>query len=28
VVVRATRANVDVAQTGDNWFQLRYVKMK
>jgi peptide/nickel transport system substrate-binding protein len=28
VVVWATRANVDVAQSGDNWFQLRYVKMK
>ena len=28
VVVWATKANVDVAQTGDNFFQLRYVKMK
>jgi peptide/nickel transport system substrate-binding protein len=28
VVVWATRANVDLAQTGDNFFQLRYVKMK
>jgi peptide/nickel transport system substrate-binding protein len=28
VVVWATRANVELAQTGDNWFQLRYVKMK
>ncbi len=28
VVVWATRATVDVAQTGDNWFQLRFVKMK
>ena len=28
VVVWATRDNVDLAQTGDNWFQLRYVTMK
>jgi peptide/nickel transport system substrate-binding protein len=28
VVVWATRANVDLAQTGDNFFQLRFVKMK
>jgi peptide/nickel transport system substrate-binding protein len=28
VVVWASRANVDLAQTGDNFFQLRYVKMK
>ena len=28
VVVWATRDNVDVAQTGDNFFQLRFVKMK
>ena len=28
VVVWATRANVEVAQTGDNFFQLRFVKVK
>jgi peptide/nickel transport system substrate-binding protein len=28
VVVWATRANVEVAQTGDNFFQLRFVKLK
>jgi len=28
VVVWATRDNVDLAQTGDNFFQLRYVKLK
>jgi peptide/nickel transport system substrate-binding protein len=28
VVVWATRANIDLAQTGDNFFQLRFVKMK
>ena len=28
VVVWATRDSVDLAQTGDNFFQLRYVKMK
>ena len=28
VVVWASRANVDLAQTGDNFFQLRFVKMK
>jgi peptide/nickel transport system substrate-binding protein len=28
VVVWATRANVDLAQTGDNFFQLRFVKLK
>ena len=28
VVVWATRSNVDLAQTGDNFFQLRFVKMK
>ena len=28
VVAWATRANVDLAQTGDNFFQLRFVKMK
>ena len=28
VVVWATRDNVDVAQTGDNFFQLRFVKMR
>jgi len=28
VVVWATRDNVDLAQTGDNFFQLRFVKMK
>jgi peptide/nickel transport system substrate-binding protein len=28
VVVWATRANVDLAQTGDNFFQLRFVKMR
>ncbi|HEX3863252.1 MAG TPA: ABC transporter substrate-binding protein [Stellaceae bacterium] len=27
VVVWATRADIDVAQTGDNFFQLRFVKM-
>jgi peptide/nickel transport system substrate-binding protein len=28
VVVWASRANVDLAQTGDNFFQLRFVKMR
>jgi peptide/nickel transport system substrate-binding protein len=28
VVVWATRDDVDLAQTGDNFFQLRFVKMK
>ncbi len=28
VVVWATRANVDLAQTGDDFFQLRFVKLK
>jgi len=28
VVVWATRDNVDLAQTGDNFFQLRFVKLK
>ena len=28
VVVWASRDNVDLAQTGDNFFQLRFVKMK
>jgi peptide/nickel transport system substrate-binding protein len=28
VVVWATRDNVDLAQTGDNFFQLRFVTMK
>jgi peptide/nickel transport system substrate-binding protein len=28
VVVWATRDNVDLAQTGDNLYQLRYVKLK
>jgi len=26
--VWASRANIDLAQTGDNFFQLRFVKMK
>ena len=28
VVVWASRANVDLAQTGDNFFQLRFVKLR
>jgi len=28
VVVWASRANVDLTQTGDNFFQLRFVKMR
>ena len=28
VVVWATRDSVDLAQTGDNFFQLRFVKLK
>jgi peptide/nickel transport system substrate-binding protein len=28
VVVWASRANIDLAQTGDNFFQLRFVKMR
>jgi peptide/nickel transport system substrate-binding protein len=28
VVIWASRANVDLAQTGDNFFQLRFVKMR